>query len=58
VVVPKQKILDTKTIPEFRAMLPASVRGGSFDKAYRGSEGKLYLENGSWVLFNTSGPGP
>jgi hypothetical protein len=55
VVVPKQKILDTKTIPEFRAMVPASqCRGGSFDKAYRGSEGKLYLENGSWVLFNTS----
>jgi hypothetical protein len=55
VVVPKQKILDTKTIPEFRAMLPADqLRGGSFDKAYRGSEGKLYLENGSWVLFNTS----
>jgi hypothetical protein len=55
VVAPKQKILDTLTIPQFRAMLPASqCRGGSFDKAYRGSEGKLYLENGSWVLFNTA----
>jgi hypothetical protein len=55
VVAPKQKILDTLTLPQFRAMLPASqLRGGSFDKAYKGSEGKLYLANGSWVLFNTA----
>jgi hypothetical protein len=55
VVAPKQAVLDTVTLVQFRAMIPpAQLRGGSFDKAYRGSERKLYFENGSWVLFNTS----
>jgi hypothetical protein len=59
VVAPKQKVLDTKTLVQFRAMIPpAQLRGGSFDKAYRGSERQAVFRE--WVVgvVQHERPGP
>lgn len=55
IVAPKLAVIEGAILPKLRALTPASqLRGGSFDKAYDKRHQKLWFQNGSWVLFNTS----
>lgn len=55
IVTPKVTHIESVALHNLRQLIPKSqLAGGSFDKAWKGSERKLFLRNGSWVLFNTA----
>jgi len=55
IVTPKVTHIESVALHNLRQLIPKSqLAGGSFDKAWKGSERKLFLRNGSFVLFNTA----